>query len=145
MATLLGIHLGHHPEDTVDLSVREHAMEHWISYVLRAGVIVSAVIILIGGAMFILRGPGPSDPNSMKQLLDGNYVNRDSLSSIFRGLRRGRGTAFADVGLLVLIATPVIRVAMTALLFTLQKDWVFVVITSLVFVILVLGVTDTAF
>jgi uncharacterized membrane protein len=122
-----------------------HAMEHWISYVLRAGVFVSAAVILFGGLIFLLNGAGPSDPHSMNQLLDGDYANRASLDALLRGLERGRGTAYADIGLLLLILTPVIRVAMTFVLFLLQKDWLFTTITGIVFIILVLGVSGTGF
>jgi uncharacterized membrane protein len=120
-------------------------MEHWISSVLRAGVFVSAAVILLGGLVFLLNGAGPSDPHSMNQLLDGDYANRASLDALLRGLERGRGTAYADVGLLLLILTPVIRVAMTFVLFLLQKDWLFTTITGIVFIILVLGVSGTGF
>jgi uncharacterized membrane protein len=43
------------------------------------------------------------------------------------------------LGLLLLIATPVMRVAVSVLIFVHQRDWTFVVITSVVLVLLVLS------
>jgi uncharacterized membrane protein len=146
MANLLRLHANHASSESLAVQAPgTHAMEHWISYVLRAGVLISAAVILVGGMIFFIRGAGPSDPHSMHQLLNGEYANRASFDALLRGLRRGRGTAYADIGLLLLILTPVIRVAMTFVLFLLQKDWFFTTVTGIVFVILILGVSGLAF
>ena len=51
----------------------------------------------------------------------------------------GHPLAIIQVGLLVLILTPMARVGMTVILFIVQHDWRFVLITAIVLVILVLG------
>ena len=116
-------------------------MENWISHVLRWGVLLSAAVILIGGAIFLLSGPAARDPHSLHQLVRGEYSNRSSLSDNFRGLQHHRGLAVVDVGLFLLILTPVIRVGMTFVLFFLQKDWVFAAVTAVVLCVLVVGVS----
>lgn len=118
-----------------------HAMEHWISYVLRWGVMTSAVVILLGGAIFILAGPAPRDPHSLHQLLHGEYSNRSSLQDNLTGLKHHRGLAVVDIGLMLLILTPVLRVGMTFLLFAAQKDWIFTALTAVVLAILILGIS----
>ena len=116
-------------------------MEHWISYVLRWGVILAATIVLIGAAVFLIAGPAPRDPHSLHQLTSHEFSNRSSLSAKVTGLKHGRGLAIVDVGLMVLILTPVIRVAMTFVLFFKLRDWLFTIVTAIVLSILLLGIS----
>ncbi|HEV2175091.1 MAG TPA: DUF1634 domain-containing protein [Nitrospira sp.] len=140
---MVGSHIDERREDLVVVEASRHAMEYWISYVLRAGVLISAVIILAGGAAFLILGPASTEPHSIQQLKQGDYTIRASMSLIVRGLKHRRATAVVDVGILALIITPVLRVAMTVVLFFLQRDWVFVGITAIVLSVLLLGVTGT--
>lgn len=106
-----------------------HPIELWISLVLRIGVLLSAAIILIGLSLFLLQGQSAAltaaRPTSWQALLE----------------RAGSGhpLAIIQVGLLVLILTPIARVGMTVILFAVQREWHFVLITTLVLVILVFG------
>jgi uncharacterized membrane protein len=118
-----------------------HPMELYISSVLRIGVMIAAAIILIG-AIFFLAGIGPSSGNP-KQLNDvignGGHSIPVSPSGILHGVAAGNGIAIIQLGVLALILTPMTRVAMTAALFVAQRDRIFVAITSIVFLVLVLG------
>lgn len=115
-------------------------MEDWISHSLRAGVALSGGIMLIGCLLFFIFGPAAGDPRSVSQLLNGDYTAPSSLGGIFSGVAKGRATAIIDLGLFTLILTPVVRVAMTVILFLAWKDWIFVGFTAIVFAILLLGV-----
>jgi uncharacterized membrane protein len=115
-------------------------MEMWISRVLRVGVITSAIIILTGVVIFLVHGPGPAEAHSKNELLAGGGSQiSTSLHSIAHGVAHGDAYSIIELGLLVLILTPTVRVAMTAVLFIRQQDWIFVAITSVVLFILVLG------
>jgi len=120
--------------------VERHVMEDWISHSLRAGVVVSGVTLLVGSVLLFVLGPSATDPHSMSQLVNGDYTMSSSLRDIVSGVASGRATAIMDLGLFALILTPVVRVAMTVVLFGLQRDWVFVGITAIVLMILLLGV-----
>ncbi|MEO8456577.1 MAG: DUF1634 domain-containing protein [Chloroflexota bacterium] len=121
-------------------AIERHAMEDWISHSLRAGVVVSGVTLLVGSVLLFVMGPSNTDPHSMSQLVNGNYAMSSSLKDIASGVASGRATATMDLGLFALILTPVVRVAMTVVLFLFQTDWVFVGITAIVLIILLLGV-----
>jgi uncharacterized membrane protein len=56
--------------------------------------------------------------------------------SVIRGLEHSQGRAIVMAGLLLLIATPVVRVAISVLAFVYQRDRTFVVITSVVLALL---------
>ena len=54
-------------------------------------------------------------------------------------LLAGRGAAIIMAGLLMLIATPVLRVGVSIFAFLLQEDWVFTIVTAVVFGLLILS------
>jgi uncharacterized membrane protein len=55
---------------------------------------------------------------------------------VIQGLEHSQGRAIVMAGLLLLIATPVLRVAISVLAFVYQRDRTFVVITSVVLALL---------
>lgn len=117
-----------------------HPMEIWISYVLRIGVMVSGAVILVGLSYFLLRGVAGTPSTTAEDLLrGGGKVITVSPGSIMRGVLALDPVAIIQVGVLLLILTPMMRVGMTVLLFGAQRDWVFVAITCIVFSVLVAG------
>ncbi len=100
-----------------------------ISKFLMFGVVLSAIIIFIGFMMFLVTGksgyPGSTYPT--------NPIN------IFRGLVQLKPYGIILTGLLVLIATPVFRVGVSIIVFVKEKDYLYVKITSLVFIILMIS------
>ncbi len=55
----------------------------------------------------------------------------------------GDGRAIIDIGLLLLIATPVMRVVFSMVAFALEKDRLYVALTLIVLVILLLSLLGT--
>ena len=104
-------------------------MEIIISNVLRFGVILSAVIILIGLSMFLITG------NSG---YTGNYYPTNPLE-ILKGIISFKSYAIIMTGILILILTPVFRVGVSIIVFFQEKDFLYVKITSLVFIILLIS------
>ncbi len=115
-----------------------HSMDLWISYVLRGGVLIAAAIILVGLALFLAHGPG----GSVAPWLRARPI-ATSPALIARGVLARRPLAVIQLGVLALILTPLARVALTAVLFVVERDWVFVAITATVLVILALGLLGT--
>ncbi len=103
--------------------------EIYISKALKAGVFISAAIIGLGLIMFIITGysgyPGSSFPTS--------------LTEIIKGLLLFKPYAVILTGLLILILTPVFRVGISIMTFLKEKDYLYVIITSLVLIILVIS------
>jgi uncharacterized membrane protein len=62
-----------------------------------------------------------------------------TLPDVIAGLGRFEGEAVLALGLLLLVATPVIRVAVSIAAFVYQKDRVFVAITAVVLALLLLS------
>ena len=108
---------------------RVRQAELLISQVLRGGVVLSAMIIGIGMLGVVLRH---SDQSSTQPALD-------SLSAVWHGILAGNPLAVIMAGLLVLLATPVLRVAVSVVAFALEGDFRYVAITCLVLLILLVS------
>lgn len=116
-----------------------HPMEIWISYVLRVGVLLAAAIIVTGLIWFLAAG-APGGPTTLNQLLGGGgHSIVVSPRTIISGIGAGNPIAVIQLGVLVLILTPTSRVAMTVILFLVQKDRIFVAVTLTVLLVLIFG------
>lgn len=104
-----------------------------ISYVLRGGVFVSAAVILIGAVLYYLSSPrtGASP---------GGLAYPHTLGAVFPALATGSPVAIITLGLLILLATPVIRVAVSIVAFALERDWRFVAVTVVVLTLLLASI-----
>lgn len=103
-----------------------------IGWVLQGGVILSAIIIVLGLILLPLRAGG----FAMQQL----EAFPQTLSQVWAGLLALQPQAVIALGLLLLIATPVMRVAVSVVAFALERDRIYVVITLLVLTILLLSI-----
>ena len=116
-------------------------LEIWISYVLRIGVLIAAAIILIGLVLLIIRGPSGGESTSLHQIVDNEQQMTVRPSVILHGVRAGDAVNIIQLGVFALILTPVTRVAMTIVLFALQREKIFTLVTLAVFLILLFGLT----
>ena len=119
-------------------------MELLISYVLRGGVLVSAAIIAFGilrlgvthttGYAAILRHDLPDIVAYHPHAGPGTFPT--ALGAVWTGVLAGKPYAIVAIGILLLIATPVFRVALSVAFFMLQRDWLYVGITLFVLAVL---------
>ena len=100
-----------------------------VGNLLRAGVLLSAMVVLGGGVLFLLRHGG-SVPNY--RVFRGEPVNLRGFTGIVRDAFAGSGRGIIQLGLLILVATPVARVAFTAVAFAFERDRTYVLVALLV-------------
>jgi uncharacterized membrane protein len=117
-------------------------MEVWVAQTLRVGVAVASVVILLG-VVLSLAGGRPTGAGEVLGEPSSRGL-RPSPSVLLQGLARGEPASVLQLGLLLLILTPVVRVAMTMALFAAQGDWTFVLITGWVLALLVLGLVGVS-
>jgi len=115
-------------------------IENLISMTLRTGVLLSIAVILVGVTFTFIHHPAyfTSRP-ALGELIDAQENFTSSIGDVFRGVALLRGQAIVMLGILLLIATPVVRVAISIILFAVQRDRRFVVITSAVLVLLLIS------
>jgi uncharacterized membrane protein len=100
---------------------------------LRVGVVSSGIIVLLGGILFFIQHPGETfDYNIFK----GEPARLKQIQTIFRETIELRSRAVIQSGILLLIATPLARVLFSLLGFIAEKDWIYVLITLIVLIIL---------
>ncbi len=107
--------------------------ENIIGNLLRAGVLISAAIVISGAAVYLIHH-GSSRPNY--RVFHGEPSDLRSLSGIFHDAFKGDGRGVIQLGLVLLIATPVARVAFSIWAFAEEHDRMYVVFTTIVLVIL---------
>ncbi len=100
-----------------------------ISNVLRGGVLLSAAVILVGVVLYYTH---PATAAAAASAL--TYPH--SLGEVIPGVMAGNAEAIITLGLLILLATPVLRVAVSIGAFALERDWLYVGITALVLTLL---------
>ena len=107
-------------------------MDRIISVVLRGGVLLSAGLLILGALLYFARvlwGGAPANPLSFPH----------TLGDVFHGLGHGDPLAILALGLIVLLLTPVARVAISIFAFARERDWLYVGITTLVLLILLVS------
>jgi uncharacterized membrane protein len=121
-------------------AAKVHQVEMVLSTLLRSGVVLSLTIIVLGTLLSFAHHPDyTSSTGELRRLTRPGAVFPIAISQVVSGLGRFEGRAVVVLGLLLLIATPVMRVAVSVLIFVHQRDWIFVVITSVVLVLLILS------
>lgn len=112
--------------------MRARPVEERIGVLLRTGVAVAGAVLVLGFAAFFLHG------SSQGGFLQADLL-RHGTPPTLRELAHGDPVALLQLGILLLILTPILRVAATLVLFAAERDWIFVGITAGVLGILLLG------
>ncbi|PMP60224.1 MAG: DUF1634 domain-containing protein [Caldisphaera sp.] len=108
--------------------------EDVIGWTLRIGVIISAILIIFGFALILIHNGG--GPYTLNQLVNPHSnVNTKTIkfSTIYSGIESLNGVDLILLGLIILIATPVLRVFIGILQFAREKDYLYTIITIIVF------------
>jgi uncharacterized membrane protein len=113
---------------------RDDRIEGIIGTLLRTGVILAASVVVSGAAIFLMRHGGER-PNY--RVFRGEPSELRSVRGIVAAAVTGGGRATIQLGLLLLVATPVARVVFSVLGFALERDRPYVVMTLLVLAILI--------
>jgi uncharacterized membrane protein len=108
--------------------------------VLRVGVVLSIAIILIGIVTTFVHHPEYfSSRPELGALTSPQTHFPNTLGDVIHGVRQGEGQAIIMAGLLVLIATPVARVALSVIIFIIARDRLYTAITATVLLILLIS------
>ena len=108
-------------------------IDQHIGVLLRTGVLLSAFVILMGGTLYILHH-GREIPEY--RTFSGTAMPLRSLSGIFHAAFHGNDLGIIQLGLLLLIATPVARVIFSVVAFWWERDHLYVVISTIVLAVL---------
>jgi len=114
-------------------SAADDRVEQVVGNLLRVGVLIAAAVALAGGVGFLLRHGGV---RSDYHIFRGDPARLRSVAGIVHATFALDSAAIIQLGIVLLIATPVARVALTLVAFALRKDWMYVAISTLVLALL---------
>jgi uncharacterized membrane protein len=107
----------------------DHKMEAIIGGLLRIGVIIAACIVAAGGVVFLSHNASVVPRYGSFQ---GEPAFLEHVGNVVKAAVSLRSEAIMQLGLLVLIAVPIFRVAVSIVAFLLKRDWLYSVVTAIV-------------
>jgi uncharacterized membrane protein len=118
------------------MDVQDKQLQQIIGFTLRSGVLIAVLVGVLGGAVFL-------SSHYRDAVSFGTFTGTQSLFASPRMIVReafqpqaqdtvNRGLAIAQIGIICLLLTPVIRVALSIVGFALERDGIYVVITAVV-------------
>jgi uncharacterized membrane protein len=111
----------------------DQRIENMVGNLLRTGVSLSAFVVFFGGVIYLVRhGRSPAD----YRVFHGEPSDFRTLSGIIRETYGFRGRGIIQLGLLLLIATPVVRVALSIWGFAAEHDRMYMIFTGIVLIVL---------
>jgi uncharacterized membrane protein len=119
---------------------RVRRVELLISTILRVGVIASLVTIVIGIVVSFVGHPEYlTSHDEMLRLASTSAQFPHTISDVISAISSGSGSGIMMLGVLILIATPVVRVFVSIFTFFHQRDYVFTLITTFVLITLIVS------
>jgi uncharacterized membrane protein len=116
----------------------EQRMDAVIGNLLRLGVFISGTIVFIGGVFYLIHQGGEIP---IYQTFRGEPDDLRTLGGIFNSVAAFKASAIIQLGIILLIATPIARVAFSVYAFARQRDQIYVTITLLVLALLIFSLT----
>jgi len=108
---------------------------------LRAGVILACALMLAGGVLYTLRHGGERESFAT---FHGEPASLETVGGIWREVRSGSARGIIQLSVLIMIATPVMRVAFAVYGFARQRHWLFTAISLTVLGLLTFGLLQRA-
>ena len=124
------------------LAWSDEEIDRFLAGLLRVGVVVAAIVVGIGAILYLSKY-GMQEPRL--GVFHGEPGDLTSVSGIVLAALARRSQGLIQVGLLLLIATPIARVAFSFLAFIWQRDWLYVGVTALVLSLLLMSLFGAPF
>jgi len=115
----------------------DQQVEQMIGSLLRVGLMIATAVVVAGAALYLFRH-GSEPPNY--RAFRGEPADLRSIGGIVRDSLQERGRGLIQLGLVLLLATPVARVAFSVIAFALQRDWFYVTVTLIVLAVLLYSI-----
>ena len=111
-----------------------------ISVLLRGGVLLAIAVVVVGLVFTFVHHPQYVwSKTDLRQLTSPAAVYPHTVRGVVAEAGARRGQAVVMLGLLLLIATPIARVAVSVVAFVLERDRIYVAITAVVLALLLLS------
>jgi uncharacterized membrane protein len=110
-----------------------------LGQLLRAGFLLSAAVVFVGGIIYLVKY-GHLSPQY--GIFHGEPSDIRHTSDVIKRAFTGHSRGVIQLGLLLLILTPIGRVAVSVIEFARERDWLYVTTTVIVLTILIYSLTS---
>jgi uncharacterized membrane protein len=114
----------------------DREIERVVSMMLRIGVSTATVVVLTGGILFLIQH-GHETPQLAT--FRGEPAELRTFRGLLGAVGRLEAPAIVQLGIVLLVATPIARVALSLYGFLRQRDTLFVLVTAIVLTVLLVG------
>ena len=114
-------------------------IQQLIGNTLRWGVILACLLATIGGVYYLMQhglDPVP-DYRHFDIASAAAQTNYTTLGGLWQGILHGDAASCVQVGVIVLILTPIARVVLSLFDFIVEQDWLYVAITAIVLTVII--------
>lgn len=119
----------------------DKALELWLGKLLRSGVILAALVVFAGGVWYLGAASGTVENY---RTFRGEPAALTHVTEIIRDAVSWHALGLIQLGLLLLIATPVARVLFSVIGFARERDWMYVGFTLIVLATLLYSLTSNS-
>jgi uncharacterized membrane protein len=116
----------------------DRRMEIIIGRLLQTGVLLAAVTVLVGGVIYLTTH---ANQPANYQTFSSESANLRHPSQLLHLLKIGDASAVIQIGILLLIATPVARVAFGVIGFAIERDRLYTIVSLTVLAILLFSLS----
>jgi uncharacterized membrane protein len=113
-------------------------VEKLVGTLLRCGVVTASCIVMLGGMFYLVKHGQAIRPDYS------TFVGEKAGFTTFKGITEGffkfDAMGIIQFGVLVLIATPILRIVFSLFAFVLERDRLYVVITLIVLCVMVVSI-----
>ncbi|KAF3886142.1 MULTISPECIES: DUF1634 domain-containing protein [Nostocales] len=110
-------------------TVSDLQLEPLLSNLLKYGVLIASAVIFIGGLLYLIRhGAEPANYHIFKEE---SFEFRSPIG-VIDVIRAGSYRGIIQLGLLLLVATPILRVIISLFVFLRHREYTYALITSIV-------------
>lgn len=124
-----------------EIKITDYDIEAVMGRLLITGVIISGSLILFGGVYYLIQ-KGLTIPQYKTFIGEPSHLR--SVKQIIKGVAHFDSLSIIQLGLLLLIATPISRVIFSVIGFLFEKDYMYVVISLIVLVIIAYSIFSVA-
>lgn len=124
-----------------ETKISDYDIESVMGRLLITGVIISGSLILFGGVYYLIQ-KGFSIPHYKTFIGEPSHLR--SVKQIIKGVIQFDSLSIIQLGLLLLIATPISRVIFSVIGFSFEKDYLYVIISLIVLAIIAYSIFSVA-
>ena len=116
----------------------DHDIEQFIGLQLRIGVVLASLIVLTGGVLYLVQSGGLPLPHYHEFV--GEKGGFTTGKQIWDGVLATKAKGIIELGVVLLIATPILRIMFSLVGFIIEKDRLYILITLVVLSVMMFSI-----